>query len=44
MPMVSTDKDLSKLLNTLSKQVKWAKKLVVEHLGSSAKRIYKPPM
>jgi len=32
------------LLNTPSKQVKWAKKLVAEHLGSSAKRIDKPPM
>ncbi|KAI1403312.1 hypothetical protein F4819DRAFT_231143 [Hypoxylon fuscum] len=44
MPMVTADKDLPRLLDTPAKQVKWAKKLVVEHLGSAAKRIDKPPM
>jgi len=43
MPMVTADKDLPKLLDTSSKQVKWAKKLVAEHLGSAAKHIDKPP-
>lgn len=44
MPAVTADKDLPKLLDTPAKQVKWAKKLVAEHLGSAAKRIDKPPM
>ncbi|KAI0409824.1 hypothetical protein F4802DRAFT_542224 [Xylaria palmicola] len=44
MPMVATDKDLPKLLDTPTKQVKWAKKLVVEHLNSVSKRIDKPPI
>ncbi|EFY91755.1 hypothetical protein MAC_02345 [Metarhizium acridum CQMa 102] len=44
MPVVAADSDLPKLLNTPSKQVKWAKKLVAEHLKSAAKRIDKPPM
>ncbi|KAL1851010.1 hypothetical protein VTK73DRAFT_9561 [Phialemonium thermophilum] len=44
MPAVTSDKDLPKLLDTPAKQVKWAKKLLAEHLGSPAKRIDKPPM
>ncbi|KAI0887249.1 uncharacterized protein GGS22DRAFT_156547 [Annulohypoxylon maeteangense] len=44
MPMVTTDKDLPKLLDTPAKQVKWAKKLVAEHLNSAATRVDKPPM
>lgn len=44
MPVVTADKDLPKLLDTPAKQAKWAKKLVAEHLGSTAKRIDKPPM
>lgn len=42
--MVTSDKDLPKLLDTPTKQVKWIKKLVLEHLGSAAKRFDKPPM
>ncbi|KAF2462153.1 hypothetical protein BDY21DRAFT_389577 [Lineolata rhizophorae] len=44
MPIVFSDKDLPKSLDTPTKQVKWAKKLVTEHLGSAAKRVDKPPM
>ncbi|KZZ96529.1 hypothetical protein AAL_03758 [Moelleriella libera RCEF 2490] len=44
MPMVTADTDLPKLLDTPAKQVKWAKKLVAEHLKSAAKRIDKPPL
>ncbi|GAB0135295.1 hypothetical protein EsDP_00003638 [Epichloe bromicola] len=44
MPMIASDKDLPKLLDTPTKQVKWAKKLVAQHLGSTAKRVDKPPM
>ncbi|KAH9890722.1 hypothetical protein F4778DRAFT_752058 [Xylariomycetidae sp. FL2044] len=44
MPILSSDKDLPKLLDTPSKQVKWVKRLVAEHLGSTAKRVDKPPM
>ncbi|KAI8631030.1 hypothetical protein F5Y19DRAFT_427380 [Xylariaceae sp. FL1651] len=44
MPEVTSDKDLPGLLNTPMKQVKWAKKLVVEHLNSASKRIDKPPI
>ncbi|KAI2472110.1 hypothetical protein F4781DRAFT_420222 [Annulohypoxylon bovei var. microspora] len=44
MPEISSDKDLPKLLDTPTKQVKWAKKLVAEHLGSAAKHVDKPPM
>ncbi|KAI0538173.1 hypothetical protein GGR58DRAFT_469056 [Xylaria digitata] len=44
MPMITADKDLPKLLDTPTKQVKWAKKLVVEHLNSASKRIDKPPI
>ncbi|KAI3318570.1 hypothetical protein HD806DRAFT_313809 [Xylariaceae sp. AK1471] len=44
MPMITTDKDLPKLLDTRAKQVKWTKKLVTEHLGSAAKYIDNPPM
>ena len=42
--MVIDDTDLPKLLDTPAKQVKWAKKLVAEHLKCAAKRIDKPPM
>ncbi|KAI2624327.1 hypothetical protein GGR54DRAFT_570576 [Hypoxylon sp. NC1633] len=41
---ISSDSDLPRLLNTPSKQVKWAKKLVAKHLGSAVKRVDKPPM
>lgn len=44
MPEISSDKDLPKLLDTPAKQVKWAKKLVTQHLGSGAKRVDKPPL
>lgn len=44
MPMITCDKDLPKLVDTPAKQVKWIKKLVMEHLGSAAKRFDKPPM
>ncbi|KAI1380576.1 hypothetical protein F4677DRAFT_403940 [Hypoxylon crocopeplum] len=44
MPTITSDKDLPKLLDTPTKQVKWAKKLVAKHLGSAAKRVDKPPM
>ncbi|KAK4186742.1 hypothetical protein QBC35DRAFT_524039 [Podospora australis] len=39
MPLVSSDNDFPKSLNTANKQVKMAKKLVAEHLGSPSKRI-----
>ncbi|KAI0548570.1 hypothetical protein F4679DRAFT_550081 [Xylaria curta] len=44
MPMVTNDKDLPKLLDTTTKQVNWAKKLVFKHLNSISKRADKPPM
>ncbi|KAK2603986.1 hypothetical protein QQS21_003822 [Conoideocrella luteorostrata] len=44
MPEISSDTDLPKLLDTPTKQVKWAKSLVTKHLGSAAKRVDKPPM
>lgn len=44
MPEIIKDSDLPKLLDTPTKQVKWAKKLVAEHLGSTSKRVDKPPM
>lgn len=44
MPTVTSDKDLPKLLDTPTKQVKWAKKLVSKHFNSAAKRVDKPPM
>ncbi|KAJ2892639.1 uncharacterized protein MKZ38_009535 [Zalerion maritima] len=44
MPEISCDNDLPELLDTPTKQVKWAKKLVAGHLGSAAKRVDKPPM
>ena len=44
MPGVTTDKDLPKLLDTPTKQIKWAKKLIVEHLGTAVKRTEKPPI
>ena len=44
MPTIATDKDLPKLLDTPTKQVKWAKKLITEHLKSAATRVDKPPM
>lgn len=37
--MVAGYEDLPKLLDTPAKQVKWAKKLVAEHLKSAARRI-----
>ena len=44
MPEIYSDKDLPKLLDTPTKQVKWVKKLVLKHLGSAVKRIDRPPM
>lgn len=42
--MITSDNDLPKLLDTPAKQIKWIKKLVIEHLGRAAKRFDKPPM
>lgn len=42
--MITCDKDLPKLLDTPTKQVKWAKKLVAKHLNSAAARVDRPPM
>ncbi|QKX53063.1 uncharacterized protein TRUGW13939_00134 [Talaromyces rugulosus] len=42
--MITSDKDIPKLLGTPTKQVEWAKKPVAEHLCSTAKRVYNPPM
>jgi hypothetical protein len=44
MPSISSEKDLPRLLDTPTKQVKWAKKLVAEHLGSTVKYVDRPPM
>lgn len=44
MPLVASDNDFPKLLNTPTKQVKRLKRLVVERLGSPSQRIDKPPM
>ncbi|KAI1453991.1 hypothetical protein F4805DRAFT_441193 [Annulohypoxylon moriforme] len=44
MPPVESDKDLPKSLDTPTKQVKWAKKLVTKYLGSAGKRVDRPPM
>lgn len=44
MSPIASDKDLPKLLDTPTKQVKWAKKLVAEHLGSTVKCVDKPRM
>lgn len=44
MPEITCDKDLSKILDTPTKQVKWAKKLVLKHLGSAVDRVDRPPM
>lgn len=44
MPEITSNKYLPRLLGTPAKQVKWAKKLVAEHLGTTAKRVYNPPM
>ncbi|KAI1159532.1 hypothetical protein F5B18DRAFT_583699 [Nemania serpens] len=47
MPSITSDKDLPKLLDTPTKQVKWAKKLIAKHLNSTSKRIGgfdKPPI
>ncbi|KAJ9483481.1 hypothetical protein VN97_g9909 [Penicillium thymicola] len=44
MPEITCDEDLPKLLNTPTKQVKWAKKLIVKHLGSAVDRVDRPPM
>ncbi|KAH8765566.1 hypothetical protein F5883DRAFT_350525, partial [Diaporthe sp. PMI_573] len=42
MRLISSDKDPPKLLDTPTKQVRWAKKLFVMHLGSTARRVDKP--
>ncbi|KAK4220560.1 hypothetical protein QBC38DRAFT_494032 [Podospora fimiseda] len=44
MPPVTSDNDLPKLVNTTTKQVKRIKKLVSEHLGSTSKRVDRPPI
>lgn len=44
MPLVASDNDLPKSLNTPTKQVKRLKKLVLEHLCSASKRVDRPPM
>ena len=44
MPIIHSDKDLPKLLDTPTKQVKWAKKLALKHLGSAVKHVDRPPM
>jgi hypothetical protein len=44
MPPINSDKDLPKLLDTPTKQVKWAKKLALKHLGSAVKHVDRPPM
>ncbi|KAJ0117761.1 hypothetical protein J7T55_001961 [Diaporthe amygdali] len=44
MPTITSDRDLPKLLDSPAKQVKWTKKLAIEHLGSAAKRFEQPPM
>lgn len=44
MPEINSDKDLPKLLDTPTKQVKWVKKLVLKHLGSAVKHVDRPPM
>ncbi|KAJ6102872.1 hypothetical protein N7486_005299 [Penicillium sp. IBT 16267x] len=44
MPPIASDKDLPKLLDTPTKQVKWVKKLTLKHLGSAVKHIDRPPM
>lgn len=44
MPAISSDKDLPKLLDTATKQVKRAKKLILKHLGSAVDRVDRPPM
>lgn len=44
MPIITADKDLPKLLDTPTKQVKWAKRLVAKHLNSAATRVDRPPM
>jgi len=44
MPPIASDKDLPKLLDTPTKQVKWVKKLALKHLGSAVKHIDRPPM
>lgn len=44
MPEIACDKDLPKLLDTPTKQVKWTKKLVLKYLGSPVDRVDRPPM
>lgn len=44
MLIITSDKDLPKLLGTPTKQVKWAKKLISEHLGDTANHVHNPPM
>ncbi|KAK5989509.1 hypothetical protein PT974_11032 [Cladobotryum mycophilum] len=43
MPLIEFDKDLPKSLDTTNKQVKWVKKLALEHLGSACKRLDRAP-
>jgi hypothetical protein len=44
MPLIASDNDLPKLLNTPPKQMKRLKKLVLQHLGSASKQVNRPPM
>ena len=44
MPSITSDKDLPKSLNTPTKRVRRAKKLVAKYLGSAAKFVDNPPM
>ncbi|XDG05199.1 hypothetical protein ABKA04_004814 [Annulohypoxylon sp. FPYF3050] len=44
MPLISSDKDLPKLLNSPAKQVRWANKLTTEHLRSTPQRVDIPSM
>jgi hypothetical protein len=39
MPLVTSDNDLPKLLNTPSKQMKRPKKPVLQHLGSASEQV-----
>lgn len=44
MPEITCDKDLPKIVDAPTKQVKWAKKLALIYLGSPVDRVDKPPM
>ncbi|KAG7286811.1 hypothetical protein NEMBOFW57_009128 [Staphylotrichum longicolle] len=44
MPLITSDNDLPRSLNTPTKQVRRIKKLVLEHLGSASKQIDRPPV